>query len=373
MLGNSFGRAFRVTACGESYGGALLTICDGVPAGLPLTKEDIQEDLDRRRPGQTEIDSPRKETDQVEIVAGMRDGRTTGAPVGLVIHNVDTEAIHVQQYRDVKELMRPGHAEYTYFAKYGKFTDWCGAGRASGRETAGRVAAGGVAKKILDLLGIEVVGYVKELAGISVTKEMTFEEIRDNRFSNQAHCPDPEAAEKMIKRTIEIRDEGDTCGGIIELIARNVPPGLGEPVFDKLSADIAKGLMSVPSVKGVEIGAGFAAVKMKGSECNDIPYLEDGKIKYRTNNSGGLDGGISNGDDIVVRLAIKPTSTISKDQTTVNFVKMEETILSAITRRDATICPRAVPVAEAMMAIAICDHLILWKGLDTITALLRDH
>jgi chorismate synthase len=364
MTGNTFGRVFRVTTCGESYGEALLTIVDGVPAGLPLTREEIQADLDKRRPGTSAIDSPRQETDQVQIVAGVMEGVTTGAPVGLTIYNVDRHEIHVQQYRDVKDLMRPGHAEYTYFIKYGQYADWCGAGRASGRETAGRVAAGAVAKKILAQEGIEVLGYVKEAAGIACGP-LTFEQIRENRDKNPLRCPDLEAAEKMIARILEIFDEGDTSGGVIEVIARGVPPGLGEPVFDKLDGALAGALMGIGAVKGVEIGAGFAAARMKGSENNDIPYIEDGKVKFRTNNAGGILGGISNGDDIVCRIAVKATPTISIDQPTINMATMEETVLSAITRRDATLCGRIVAVADAMVAMTLVDFLMIARGYDS--------
>jgi len=368
MLGNTFGRVFRVTTCGESYGEALVTIVDGVPPGIKLVREMIQEELDKRRPGQSELVSPRKETDQVQIIAGVRDDYTTGAPVGLIVYNVDRQPIHVEQYRQVKDILRPGHAEYTFFVKYGQYADWCGAGRASGRETVGRVAGGAVAKQILNREGIEVIGYVKECAGIAA-REMSFEEIKANYRKNLMNCPDLEAAKEMEKRVLEIKEEGDTCGGIIEGIARGVPAGLGEPVFDKLQATIAFGLMSIGAVKGVEVGAGFKVTKMKGSECNDIPYLDGGKIKFRTNNAGGFLGGISNGDDIVVRIAVKPTSTISKDQPTVNVATMQETTLKAITRRDATICPRIYPVAEAMVRIAITDALMMAKGYDGLARL----
>ncbi len=365
MLGNSFGRAFRVYACGESYGEALQIIVDGVPAGIPLENADVQKELDRRRPGQSAIDSPRGETDRVEIVAGLMEGVTTGAPVGLLIRNVDRQKIHVDQYREVKDLMRPGHAEHTFYYKYGQFTDWCGAGRASGRETACRVAAGAVAKKILEREDIQVAGYVKELFGVE-SKDVTFDEILEHAEKNIVRCPDHEAAEKMIAECLKIKEEGDTCGGIVELRARGVPPGLGEPVFDKLSATLAHGIMSIGAVKGFEIGEGFGVTKMKGSECNDIPYVEDGEIKFGTNRSGGIDGGISNGEMIVVRMAVKPTSTISIEQQTVNLPKLEAAKLGAITRRDPTICGRIVAVGEAMMAIALVDHLILWRGYDSM-------
>jgi chorismate synthase len=368
MLGNTWGRLFRVTTCGESYGEALQIIVEGVPAGIELSKEDVQSELDRRRPGTSPIDSPREETDQVEIVAGLLEGVTTGAPVGMIIYNVDRQAIHVQQYRDVKDLIRPGHAEYTFFMKYGKYADWCGAGRASGRETAGRVAAGAIARKLLGRENVHVWGYVKECAGIAA-REMTLDEIKANYRTNLINCPDEEAAEKMIARILEIKEEGDTCGGIVEIIAEGVPPGLGEPVFNKLSADLAAGLMSIGSVKGVEFGAGFAATKMKGSEHNDIPYLDGNKIRFRTNNAGGLLGGISNGENLVARIAVKPTSTISKDQWTVNMAEMKEQILAAITRRDPTICARIVPVAESMVALTLMDHLMMWRGWQGVARL----
>jgi chorismate synthase len=366
MLGDTYGRVFRVTTCGESYGDAMVTIVDGVPPGLALTDEMIQTELDKRRPGQSELDSPRKETDRVHIFAGMRDGFTSGAPVGMIVHNVDRQDIHVKQYRDVKDVIRPGHAEYTFFIKYGEFADWCGAGRASGRETVGRVAAGAVAKHILQKENIEVIGYIKECHGIKA-REMNFEEIKANYRKNEINCPDLEAAEKMIKEVLEIKNQGDTCGGVVEIIVRGVPAGLGEPVFDKLSACIAHGLMSIGAVKGVEFGAGFQAARMRGSENNDLPYLDEkGRVRFRTNNSGGFLGGITNGEDIVVRIAVKPTATLSIDQPTINMATMKEGILAAITRRDATICPRIYPVAEAMVAITILDHLMMVKGMDGV-------
>ena len=366
MLGDTYGRVFRVTTCGESYGDAMVTIVDGVPPGLALTDEMIQTELDKRRPGQSELDSPRKETDRVHIFAGMRDGFTSGAPVGMIVHNVDRQDIHVKQYRDVKDVIRPGHAEYTFFIKYGEFADWCGAGRASGRETVGRVAAGAVAKHILQKENIEVIGYIKECHGIKA-REMSFEEIKANYRKNEINCPDLETAEKMIKEVLEIKNQGDTCGGVVEIIVRGVPAGLGEPVFDKLSACIAHGLMSIGAVKGVEFGAGFQAARMKGSENNDLPYLDEkGRVRFRTNNSGGFLGGITNGEDIVVRIAVKPTATLSIDQPTINMATIKEETLAAITRRDATICPRIYPVAEAMVAITILDHLMMVKGMDGV-------
>lgn len=366
MLGNTFGRMFRVTACGESYGDALVAIIDGCPAGLEISDAEVQVELDTRRPGTSPLDSPRQETDQVHIFAGVRDGVTTGAPLGMIIYNVDRHEIHVKQYYDVKDLIRPGHAEYTYMIKYGKYADWCGAGRASGRETCMRVAAGAVAKKILARNGIEVLGHVCECMGIKARK-LGFDEIKANYRKNLINCADPEAAEQMIARVLEIKDEGDTAGGTVEVIARGVPAGLGEPVFDKLNATIAHGLMSIGAVRGVEFGAGFAVSNMKGSECNDIPYVgDDGKVHFRTNKSGGIEGGISNGEDIIVRVAVKPTATISIDQPTVNMATMQNVTLAAITRRDPTITARLVAVAEAMVRITLVDHLMMWRGYDAV-------
>ena len=357
---------FRVTACGESYGDALMCIVDGVPAGMELTDAEIQKELDLRRPGQTPLDSPRMETDQVKIVSGMLEGKTTGAPVGMIIYNVDRHDIHVQQYRDVKDLVRPGHAEYTFMVKYGEYADWCGAGRASGRETCMRVAAGALAKKILATEGIEVVGFTKACMGIEA-KEMSFDEIKANKHKNMIICPDQEAAEKMIARVLEIKDEGETAGGVIEVIAHGVPAGLGEPVFDKLSACLAHGLMSIGAIKGLEFGAGFAVANMKGSESNDIPYLDENKkVRFKTNKSGGFLGGISNGEDLVMRLAVKPTPTVSVDQMTVDMEKMEETKLGAITRRDPTLLSRIIPVAESMVAMTLVDQLMMWRGYDSL-------
>ncbi len=366
MLGNTFGRMFRVSACGESYGDALVAIIDGCPAGLQITDEDVQTELDARRPGTSPLDSPRKETDEVHIFAGVLEHVTTGAPLGMIIYNVDRRHIHVRQYRDVRDLIRPGHAEYTHMIKYGKHADWCGAGRASGRETCMRVAAGAVAKMILEENGIKVLGCVTEVMGIKA-KPPSFEDIESNYRSNLINCPDAEAAKKMIDRVLEIKDEGDTAGGVVQVIARGVPAGLGEPVFDKLNAGIAHGLMSIGAVRGVEFGAGFAVANMKGSECNDIPYVDDkGKVRFRTNKAGGIEGGISNGEDIVVRIAVKPTATISIEQPTVNMAEMRETTLGAITRRDPTIAARLVAVAEAMVRITILDHLMMWRGYDAV-------
>ena len=374
MIGNNFGRIFRVTTCGESYGkgkgSGLAVIVDGVPPGLKLTKEMIQKELDKRKPGVGKLNSPRKETDRCEIFAGIgQDGVTTGAPVGIIIYNIDTQKIHIDQYRNYKDIFRPGHAAYSFYLKYGQAQDWCGAGRASGRETVGRVAGGAVAKVILKREGIDIIGYTKECMGIKA-KEMSFAAIKKNYRKNEINCPDLEAGKEMEKKVLKIKNEGDTAGGIIELIAHNVPPGLGEPVFDKLNATIAHALCSIGAVKGIEFGAGFKVGEMKGSENNDQPYMtKTGKVRFKTNNAGGFLGGITNGEDIVARIAVKPTPTISIEQTSINMKTMKEEKLSPITRRDPTLLGRIYIVAEAMMAIAILDSLYMARGYDALAKL----
>ncbi len=377
MLGNTFGRVFQVTTCGESYGwhgtaeeagygGALLTIVNGVPPGLRLDVGRIQDELEKRRPGRSKIDSPRKETDRVEVVSGWFEGVTTGAPVGLLIRNVDTQDVHINQYRDVKELIRPGHAEVNFFYKFGEFGDWCGAGRASGRETVGRVAGGAVAKQVLAREGVEVLAHVIASNGIRGRRlsdgTMTFEEMKDNYRKNDLNCCDLEAAERMIADLDKVREQGETAGGVIELVARGVPAGLGEPVFDKLKATIAHGLCSIGAITAVEFGAGYAATEMLGSQWNDQPFVEGGKVRWRTNHCGGFLGGMSNGEDIVIRCGVKPTPTVSVDQDSVDMLAVKEKKLAAITRRDISLLPRWYPVAEAMTAIAITDALFMARG-----------
>lgn len=378
MMGNTFGRMFRVTTCGESYAGGfrknlnipkelyggLITIVDGVPPGIKLTADMIQQELDKRKPGQSELDSPRKEIDRVYIFSGvMEDDLTTGAPVGMVIPNVDIEDIHIEQYRNYKDIVRPGHAEYTFFKKYGEYADWVGAGRASGRETAARVAAGAVAKAILDPLGIDVIGFVTESNGIKAGP-ITYEMAKANYRKNELNCPDLEKAREMIEDILKVKKEGDTCGGVVEIIARGVPAGLGEPVFDKLTATIAHGIMSIGAIKGLEFGDGFEHARMRGSESNDRPYLDEstGRVRFRTNKAGGVLGGISNGEDIRIRVAVKATPTVSVPQETVDMEKVENVVLEPITRRDPTLLPRIYPVCEAMVRIAIVDALFMAKG-----------
>jgi chorismate synthase len=378
MMGNTFGRLFRVTTCGESYSGCfrknkeypkelyggLITIIDGVPAGIRITAEDIQIELDKRKPGQTPLDSPRLEKDRAYIFSGvMENDISTGAPVGIVIPNNDIEDIHVGQYREYQWDIRPGHAEYTFFKKYGQYNDWVGAGRASGRETVSRVAAGAVAKLILDKMGIDVLAYTVESHGIAA-RVMTYEEARANYRSNAINCPDDNVAQKMIDDILAVKATGETCGGVIELIAHNVPAGLGEPVFDKLEATIAQALFSIGAIKGVEFGAGFGVAKMLGSQSNDESYVDKqtGRVKFYSNNSGGFLGGISNGDEIRIRMAVKPTPTVSIKQRAVDMETMSDTELEPITRRDASLLPRIFPVCEAMVRIALVDAIMMANG-----------
>ncbi len=378
MMGNTFGRLFRVTTCGESYSGCfrkkpgipkelyggLLTIVDGVPAGIKITAEDIQAELDKRKPGQTPLDSPRLEKDRVYIFSGvMENDFSTGAPIGIVVPNNDIEDIHVGQYREYKDSIRPGHAEYTFFKKYGDYADWVGAGRASGRETVSRVAGGAVAKLVLEKMGVDVVAFITESHGIKAGP-VSYEQAKANYRKNELNCPDLEAAPKMIEDILDVKAKGETCGGVVELIARGVPAGLGEPVFDKLEATLCHALMSIGAVKGIEIGAGFEFARMLGSESNDESYVDEktGRVAFYTNHAGGFLGGISNGDEIRVRLAIKPTPTVSVPQRAVNVADMTNGVLSPITRRDASLLPRIYPVCEAMARIAILDALMMAKG-----------
>ncbi|NLP07692.1 MAG: chorismate synthase [Clostridiaceae bacterium] len=384
MLGNTFGRMFRITTCGESYSGGFrkhlpvppelyggqMVIVDGVPPGLKLTAEIIEEELDKRRPGLSEFSTPRREKDKVFIFSGvMEDDFTTGAPVGMIIPNTDIGDAHIQQHKANRELIRPGQASYTYYKKYGRYYDWAGAGRASGRETVARVAGGAVAKLILDSMGIDVIAYITEIRGIKASP-VTYETARTNYRKNEINCPDLEAAPKMMEELRKVKAAGDSCGGVVEIVARGVPAGLGEPVFDKLSATIAHAMLSIGGVKGIEFGCGFEHARMTGSESNDTPYFdeESGRIRFRTNRAGGLLGGISNGEDIRVRVAVKPTPTILKSQETADISKSENTSHVFASRSDPTICTRIYPVCEAMMRIVLVDALYMAEGYRSITS-----
>ncbi|MDE0159567.1 MAG: chorismate synthase [Candidatus Dadabacteria bacterium] len=356
MAANSFGRFFRITTWGESHGPALGVVVDGCPAGLEICAEDIQYELDRRRPGQSRITTQRKEADAIEILSGVFDGKTLGTPISMMVRNTDAKS---KSYEDIKDVYRPGHADFTYDEKYGR-RDHRGGGRSSARETVGRVAAAAIAKKILNSHGVTTTGYVKQVGDI-VAEDIDFDRIEEN----PVRCPDPQAAKRMIDLIESVRKEGDSVGGTVEVVSRGLPTGLGEPVFSKLDADLARALMSIGGIRGFEMGMGFGVVERKGSQVNDLMYKkEDGTLGFRTNNSGGLLGGITSGADLVVRIAIKPTSSISQVQGTVDK-EGEKTQLRVKGRHDPCLCPRAVPIAEAMVNLVLLDHLLISK-LSTI-------
>ncbi len=351
---NSIGKLFTVTSFGESHGKCVGIIIDGCPAGLPLAGEDIQPELDRRRAGGSTASTPRREKDKVEILAGVGDGYTTGAPVCLMIRNED---IDDTVYEDIRFKLRPGHADYTTHMKYGGFNDWRGGGRFSGRITATFVMAGAVAGKLLDTLGIEIVAHTVEIGGVAAGP-VKYDEIKKKAGADPLYCADPATSKKMTGLIESTKQAGDSLGGIIEGIALNVPVGLGEPVFDRLDGELAKALLAIPAVKGVEFGAGFASARKKGLENNDAFVIQDGKVATATNNAGGILGGISNGMPVVVRVAVKPTSSIARVQKTVDIQKMESTDIKIEGRHDVCIVPRAVPVVKAMMAVTLCDFAV---------------
>lgn len=342
MAGNSFGQLFRITTFGESHGLAVGVIIDGVPPGFGLDLAAIQAEMDRRRPGQSKVVTMRKEPDKVEIMSGMFEGKTTGTPLMMIVHNSNARP---GDYDNIKDFFRPGHADYTYLKKYG-IRDYRGGGRASARETVGRVAAGAVAKQLLAKRGVRIVAYTLRAGGIAC-KKVDLDVIEKNPM----RACDLEAAELMVTRVDEIRSQVDSIGGIIECRIMGVPVGLGEPVFDKLDADLAKAILSIPATKGIEFGMGFAAADMTGSQHND-PMTPDG---FLSNNAGGILGGISNGNEIVFRTVIKPTSSIAHEQQTIN-TSGEPVTIRVTGRHDPCLCPRAVPVIEAMAALVLEDH-----------------
>lgn len=326
-----------------------------------MSEKDVQAELDRRRPGQSEVTTPRGEADVVEILSGVFEGKTIGTPISMLVWNKDVKS---GVYEELRYTPRPGHADFTYEAKYG-FRDYRGGGRSSARETIGRVAGGAIARKLLGTKNVEILGHVVEVGSISVG-EVTTDEIRKNVEKNPIRCADAKIAEKMRKRVEEAKSEGDSVGGVVEILALNVPPGVGEPVFDKLDAELAKALMSIGAVKGVEIGAGFSAAKMKGSEMNDPFRIKGGVVTTETNNAGGILGGISNGIPIICRIAVKPTSSISKVQKTVDLSKKVNTEIQIKGRHDPCICPRIVPVAEAMVALVLADYMTRGKFIPAV-------
>jgi len=355
-MGNTFGHTFRITTWGESHGGGVGVVVDGCPPRLELSETDLQTELDRRRPGQSKIVTQRKESDTAHILSGVFEGRTLGTPISILVWNEDAKP---EAYEDFKDKYRPSHADYTFEKKYG-IRDHHGGGRASARETIGRVAGGAVAKKILDeQCGVAIAGYVRRIQNISAEVDPSTVRMQQVE-SNIVRCPDARAAEQMIDLIAQMRKQGDSVGGIIECVARGVPAGLGAPVFDKLEADLAKGVMSIPATKGFEIGSGFAGTEMTGSQHNDPFHARCGKVRTRTNHSGGIQGGISNGEDIVLRVAFKPTATIMMEQDTVD-VHGKNVKLKARGRHDPCVLPRAVPIVEAMVALVLVDHYLRQK------------
>ncbi len=353
-MASTFGQLFRIATWGESHGGGVGVVIDGCPPRLPLSAADIQVDLDRRRPGQSKIVTPRAEADQCEILSGVFEGQTLGSPISIVVRNQDARP---SAYEEMRDKYRPSHADYTYDAKYG-IRNWQGGGRASARETIGRVAAAAVAKKVLAHIApaLEIIAYVKTIQHLEATVDpdsVRFEDVE----SNIVRTGDPAMVDAMIEHIESVRADGNSVGGVVECVARGVPAGLGEPVFDKLDAELAGAMMSLPATKGFELGSGFAGTQLTGREHNDPFRMKDGRVRTVSNRSGGVQGGISNGEPIVFRVAFKPTATIMTDQDTVTK-DGEDTTLKGRGRHDACVLPRAVPIVEAMTALVLCDHLL---------------
>ncbi len=360
MAGNSFGNFFKIITFGESHGKMMGVVIDGIKPNLQIATDEIQKELDKRKPGQSDVTTQRKESDTVQIVSGIFEGRTTGTPICILIKNEDYKT---GDYENIKEIFRPGHGGYTFLKKYGIY-DYRGGGRISGRETVARVAAGAIAKQLLIQRGIRITAYTRQIGDIEI---QNYDENEIEK--NSVRCPDKNAAEKMIELIKSAREEGDSIGGIVEIKIKGLTAGYGEPVFDKLEADFAKALMSIGAVKGFEIGSGFASARMKGSECNDQfrRNPSTGEIETVTNNSGGVLGGISNGSEIIMRIAVKPTSSISKRQKSITYAG-EEVEFEIKGRHDPCICPRIVPVAEAMCALVLIDHILMQEQLKDDTS-----
>lgn len=357
-MANTFGHLFRLTTWGESHGAAIGAVIDGCPPLLELSEADIQPELDRRAPGQSSLVTQRKESDTVRILSGVFEGRTLGTPISLLIPNEDMRS---GDYREVQEKYRPSHADYTYDAKFG-IRDWRGGGRTSARETAGRVAAGAVARKLLAVRhGVEIVAWVSKVGNI-VTECDRDRVTRDEVERTPIRCPDPDKAEQMIAAVEAARKEGNSLGGVITCVARNCPPGWGEPVFDRLEADLAKGMLSLPASKGFEIGSGFAGTDLTGLEHNDEFYMDGDRVRTRTNHSGGVQGGISNGETVYFRVAFKPTATVMREQHTVSR-HHEDTTIQGRGRHDPCVLPRAVPMIEAMAALVLVDHALRYDAI----------
>jgi chorismate synthase len=357
-MGSTLGRIFRVTTYGESHGEALGCVIENCPAGMPLSVEDIQPDLDRRRPGQSRITTPRDEPDRAKILSGTFEDKTIGAPIAIAVFN---ENAREKDYSDIKEIFRPSHADYTYHARYGHRA-WRGGGRSSARATIGIVAAGAIAKKILrEKAGVEIVGYVSQIKNLKLEGDIDLSQIttlRETIEANPVRVPDAALAEKMVRLIQDTRQAGDSLGGVVECAAVGVPAGWGDPVFDRLDALIAQAMLAIPATKGIEIGSGFAAAELTGREHNDIFEMKNGKVTTHTNHSGGIQGGISNGMPVTFRVAFKPTATISHEQPSVNE-RGENVTLKVKGRHDPCVLPRAVPIVEAMLALVLVDQFLV--------------
>jgi chorismate synthase len=359
MTGNILGERLTLISFGESHGRCIGMVLDGCPSGLPLSEPDLQIELDKRKPGQSIITTQRKEEDKVEILSGIFNGYTTSAPICAIIWNQDSDS---KPYEVIKNNPRPGHADYPSFIKYGGFADYRGSGRFSGRLTATMVMGGAIAQKLLKYsLGIETIAYTTQIGQIS-SNPLSYEEAKLNRYTNDVRCPDLEIAEKMKSIIIEARKNGDSLGGIVECISVGLPVGLGEPIFSSMESDLSKALFSIPSVKAIEFGSGFSGTKLKGSENNDeYTISEDNKIITKTNNSGGILGGLTNGMPLVMRIGFKPASSIAKKQKTVDLVSNSECEIVVPGRHDPCVVPRAIPVVESLVSFILADHAIRWR------------
>ena len=355
MAGNSIGKEFTVTTFGESHGKVVGVVVDGCPAGLLLSEADFQEELDRRIPTEPKIVSGRVEKDVAKILSGVFNGFTTGSPIALTVENKETNS---SDYEEIKDLPRPGHSDYPAHIKYGGFNDYRGGGRFSGRVTVALIMAGTIAKKLLNRIDIDVLAYTQSVGKIKTDKKFSAAEIRKNKNAAATRCPDLACAEKMEEAIMNARKEGESLCGVIECIALNLPVGIGEPLFDSLDADLAKAVFAVPAVKGVEFGVGFRAAELTGSQNNDAFLLKNGKVVTSTENAGGILGGLSSGMPIMIRVAIKPTPSIAKEQKTVNLSSMENASLSVKGRHDPCVVPKAVPAIEAAVSITLVDHMI---------------
>jgi len=353
LNGNSIGKALVLTCFGESHGRCVGVVIDGCPAGLPISQEEIQVEMDKRRPSSTDVSTPRREEDTVEVLSGVYNNFTTGAPICMLIWNRDVDS---RPYELAKDKPRPGHADYPAHVRYGGFNDFRGGGRFSGRITAAYVMAGAIAKKLLDTIGIEILAHTVQIRSVKLSKHVAYDYIRRNVYQNAVRCADPDVAEAMKEEILKASKEGDSVGGVVEGLVLNAPAGLGDPIFDTLDSDIAKAMFNIPAVKGVEFGAGFEAASIRGSQNNDQYALREGGIVTLSNNAGGVLGGISTGMPIAVRVAFKPTSSISKRQKTVDLERMKETEIELKGRHDPCIVPRAVPVVEACLALVLADH-----------------